>query len=77
MAEISFEDAMKRIEEIVADLERGELPLEESLNRFEEAIKLARACQKKLETARERISKLVKADDDSFTLEPLDGSRDD
>ncbi len=77
MAEISFEDAMKRIEEIVADLERGELPLEESLNRFEEAIRLARTCQKKLETARERISKLVKADDDSFTLEPLDGSRDD
>jgi exodeoxyribonuclease VII small subunit len=77
MAEISFEDAMKRIEEIVADLERGELPLEESLNRFEEAIKLARKCQQQLETAKKRISKLVKAEDDGFTLEPLDEAPDD
>lgn len=77
MAETSFEDAMKRIEEIVADLERGDLPLEESLDRFEEAIKLARACQQQLETAKKRISKLVKVDDDSFTLEPFNGTLDD
>ena len=77
MAEMSFEDAMKRIEQIVADLERGELPLEESLDRFEEAVKLARSCQRKLETAKKRISKLVKADDESFTLEPFEAPDED
>ena len=69
---LSFEDAMKRIEEIVSDLERGELPLEKSLDRFEEAVKLARSCQQTLEAAQKRISKLVSTDGNSFTLEPLD-----
>ena len=68
----SFEDAMKRIEEIVSELERGELPLEKSLDRFEEAVKLARSCQKTLDAAQKRISKLVRNESDSFTLEPLD-----
>ena len=77
MAEMSFEDAMKRIEEIVSDLERGELPLEESLDRFEEAVKLARSCQRKLEAAKKRISKLVKADDETFTLEPFEAPDED
>jgi exodeoxyribonuclease VII small subunit len=77
MAKMSFEAAMKRIEKIVSDLERGELPLEESLERFEEAVKLARSCQKQLEAAQERVSKLVRADDDTFTLEPLDESGED
>jgi exodeoxyribonuclease VII small subunit len=77
MAEPSFEEAMKRIEEIVTDLERGELPLDQSLERFEEAVKLARSCQKKLEAAQQRISKLVRADDGGFALEPFDESRQD
>jgi exodeoxyribonuclease VII small subunit len=77
MAEMSFEDAMKRIEKIVSDLERGELPLEESLEKFEEAVKLARSCQQKLEAAQERVSKLVRANDDTFTLEPLEESGED
>jgi exodeoxyribonuclease VII small subunit len=72
---MSFEDAMKRIEEIVSDLERGELPLEQSLDRFEEAVKLARSCQQTLEAAETRISKLVRTGDDGFTLEPLDEPR--
>ncbi|MFH1314659.1 MAG: exodeoxyribonuclease VII small subunit [Candidatus Eisenbacteria bacterium] len=69
---MSFEDAMTRIEEIVSDLERGELPLEQSLDRFEEAVKLARSCQQTLGAAQKRISKLVRSEDDGFTLEPLD-----
>lgn len=77
MGEMSFEEAMKRIEEIVGDLERGDLPLEESLDRFEEAVKLARSCQHKLEAAQARVSKLVNAGEDGFALEPLDESRED
>jgi len=76
MTKMSFEDSMKKIEEIVAELEKGELPLEASLDRFEEAVKLARACQRKLEKAQARISKLVKSED-GFMLEPLDESSED
>ena len=74
MAEMTFEEAMKRIEKIVGDLEKGDLPLEESIDRFEEAVKLARSCQEKLEKAEARISKLVKTGESGFTLEPLDES---
>ena len=77
MAEMSFEDAMKRIEAIVGELEQGDLPLEESLARFEEAVKLARSCQRKLEAAQARVSKLINRGDDGFTLEPLDQPRED
>jgi exodeoxyribonuclease VII small subunit len=76
MAEVKFEDAMKRIEKIVGDLESGDLPLEESIERFEEAIKLAKSCQARLEKAEERVSKLVKSED-GFALEPLDEKRED
>lgn len=76
MTKMSFEDSMKKIEEIVAELEKGEIPLEASLDRFEEAVKLARACQRKLEKAQARISKLVKTEN-GFMLEPLDESSED
>jgi exodeoxyribonuclease VII small subunit len=71
MAELSFEQAMKRIEEIVADLEKGDLPLEKSLDAFEEAVMLARKCQGKLKAAQDRIAKLVKTDDGEVILEPF------
>ncbi|HEC83001.1 MAG TPA: exodeoxyribonuclease VII small subunit [Firmicutes bacterium] len=71
MAEMKFEDAMKRIEEIVNQLEKGDLPLEQALEHFEEAIKLARICQAKLEDAQQRISKLVREGED-FRLEPFE-----
>lgn len=71
MAEMKFEDAMKRIEEIVNQLEKGDLPLEQALERFEEAIKLAKICQAKLEDAQQRISKLVREGED-FRLEPFE-----
>jgi exodeoxyribonuclease VII small subunit len=77
MGEFNFEEAMKRIEKIVADLEKGELPLDESLDRFEEAVKLARACQEKLEKAEARIAKLVRTGESDFELEPLDDTEGD
>ena len=45
----SFETAMKRLEEIVRTMERGELPLEESLKLFEEGTALVRSCTKQLD----------------------------
>jgi len=77
MAEPSFEEAMKRIEQIVADLEKSDIPLEESLARFEEAVKLARVCHHKLDEAQKKITKLVGADEGGFALEPFDQSGED
>jgi exodeoxyribonuclease VII small subunit len=77
MGEMSFDQAMKRIEEIVADLEKGEIPLEKSLDLFEEAVRLAGGCQKKLEKAQARITKLTRTGEQGFTLEPFEETRDD
>lgn len=53
---ISFEDALKRIEEIVAVLEKGECSLDDSLKLFEEATSLCAHCNLKLEQAHEKIN---------------------
>ena len=59
----SFEEAMKRLEEIVRTMERGELPLEESLKLFEEGTALVRSCAKQLDEAEMKIVKLMKSPD--------------
>ena len=59
----SFEAAMKRLEEIVRTMERGELPLEESLKLFEEGTALVRGCAKQLDEAEMKIVKLMKGPD--------------
>jgi len=57
--DMSFEEALKRLEETVRTLEDGELPLKESLARFEEGVKLRQLCDQKLEAAEQKIEKLV------------------
>jgi len=57
---VTFEAALKQLEDIVQRLERGELPLEESLKLYEEGIRLSRLCHTKLEEAERRIEVLVK-----------------
>lgn len=59
----SFEVAIKRLTEIVQVLERGELPLEESLRLFEEGVKLSRLSQQKLDTAERRVEQLLAVDE--------------
>ena len=59
-AEMKFEDALKRLEKIVADLESGDLLLDESLKRYEEGVKLAQLCSKRLDSARRKVEVLVK-----------------
>jgi exodeoxyribonuclease VII small subunit len=56
----SFEETMQRLGEIVGELESGELPLAESLARFEEGIRLARGCQTELDEAEARVEELLK-----------------
>jgi exodeoxyribonuclease VII small subunit len=55
----SFEDSIKRLSEIVQTLERGDLPLEESLRLFEEGVRLSRASQERLEAAQKRVEELL------------------
>jgi exodeoxyribonuclease VII small subunit len=60
MAEKKFEAALARLEAIVEELEKGELPLEQSLKLFEEGIKLARLCGTRLEEAERKVEVLLK-----------------
>lgn len=57
--EKKFEDALARLEEVVKQLEDGQLPLEESLELYAEGIQLANICNKQLETAEQRINTLM------------------
>ena len=60
MAEVKFEDALAKLEEIVRKMEQGELTLDESLASFEEGIRLSRLCAGKLDEAERRIEILLK-----------------
>ena len=77
MGEPSFEEAMKRIEKIVADLERSDMPLEESITLFEEAVRLAKVCYERLDQAQKRVTKLVGTPQEGFVLEPFEESEED
>lgn len=59
----SFEESILRLEEIVRTMERGELPLEQSLQLFEEGTTLAKSCSKLLDEAELKIVKLMKGPD--------------
>ena len=59
MAALKFENAMARLETIVSDLEKGDLPLDESLRIFEEGIRLSKTCLKMLDDAERRVEILI------------------
>ncbi len=59
----AFEAAIKRLSEIVQALERGDLPLEESLRLFEEGVQLSRVSQQRLDAAEKRVEQLLAVDD--------------
>jgi len=60
----SFEDSVKRLAEIVEELESGELPLEQSLKLFEEGVRLARTSQATLDEAERRVEQLLTLDEE-------------
>ncbi len=67
----SFEDVLARLQTVVARLEKGDLPLEESLAVFEEGIRLSRLGQKRLDDAERRVELLLSQEDGGKTR-PLD-----
>ena len=71
MAEKKFEAAMDRLEEVVTELESGELGLEQSLKLFEEGVKLARICNARLEEAERKVEVLMKDKNGKMTAKPF------
>jgi len=72
MAEMKFEDALKKLEKIVGELEDGNLSLDDALARYEEGIRLSKTCAKKLEVARKKVEILLKSEDGSVELKDFD-----
>ncbi|MBQ1790313.1 MAG: exodeoxyribonuclease VII small subunit [Eubacteriales bacterium] len=69
---LSFEEAMKRLEEIVSHLEKGDIPLEESIRLFEEGSGLLALCSSQLEEAEQKVSLLRRGDDDETEEIPFE-----
>ncbi|KLN96468.1 exodeoxyribonuclease VII small subunit [Moellerella wisconsensis] len=60
---VSFENSLQELEQIVAKLESGELPLEDALNEFERGIQIAKQGQKVLQQAEQRVQILLRDDE--------------
>lgn len=60
---LSFEDALKRLEAIVQQLESGDVPLDQSITLYSEGDKLRAQCQKRLADAQARIDKIILGND--------------
>ena len=61
----TFEESMQRLEQIVRAMERGDVPLEESLKLFQEGTELVRSCAKLLDDAQLQVKKIMTAADGS------------
>ncbi len=70
---LNFEETIKQLEEIAKELEKGDLDLDSSVNKFEEGMKLSKKCNDFLENAEKRITVLLKDGNDikeeNFTQE--------
>jgi exodeoxyribonuclease VII small subunit len=69
--ELSFELSMEQLEKIVSELESGDLSLEDSINKFEEGIKLSKMCSKMLDETEKKILMLVQDNDGNVSEVPF------
>jgi len=69
--ELSFEEAMIKLENIVRELESGRIKLDDAVNAYEQAVKLKQFCEKKLQAAQLKIEKIEIAPDGSIQTSPL------
>ncbi len=67
----TFEESLKQLEKIVDQLERGDLPLEESIRLFEDGVRLSTACKQELDAAEGKVQILMKERDGSMRAEPF------
>jgi exodeoxyribonuclease VII small subunit len=70
-----FEDALKRLQEVVDKLEKGDLPLEDAMESFSEGIRLAQFCHKKLEEAENKVQLLLKDQQGGWVSAPFEAMR--
>jgi exodeoxyribonuclease VII small subunit len=70
--EKSFESSLEELEQIVQQLEGGDLPLERSLELFEQGVRLSRECQKRLDEAERKIEILLKGSDGAYIPTPFE-----
>lgn len=68
----TFEESMQRLEQIVRAMERGDVPLEESLKLFQEGTELVRSCNQLLENAQLQVKRIVTAADGTPVEEEFD-----
>ena len=68
---ITFEEAVARLEQIVRSMEEGKLSLDDSLKAFEEGISLVRFCNGKLDSAEQRVRILLTGEDGTMTSAPF------
>lgn len=59
MENLSFEESLEKLEEIVKKLENGDVPLDDAIDEFNKAMKLVKVCNDKLSAAEESIAKIV------------------
>ena len=71
MAKKSFEQAMKQLEEIVLELESGDMPLEKAIKKFEEGIRLSKFCTEKLDESEKKITILMQDADGNVSEMPF------
>ncbi|MFP5264260.1 MAG: exodeoxyribonuclease VII small subunit [Blastocatellia bacterium] len=71
-SEMTFESSLRELERIVGELEAGDLPLERSLELFEQGVRLSRECQKRLDEAERKVEILLKGNDGSYSPAPFD-----
>lgn len=67
--ELNFEETMQKLEKIVQELEKGELNLDDSINKFEEGMKLSKNASKYLEEAEKKITVLINSKDGEIVEE--------
>jgi exodeoxyribonuclease VII small subunit len=72
IASLSFEDALKELEGIVQQLERGQVKLDEAIAAYERGALLKRHCEQKLAEAKMKVEKIVFSADGSVGTQPAD-----
>ena len=68
--ELSFEESLEKLEEIVNKLETGDVPLDDAIDEFKNAMELVKLCENKLSSAEESIAKIVKDNGDIADFNP-------
>ena len=66
---VSFEENMKKLEEIAVELEKGDLDLDTSVSKFEEGMKISKQCSEILEKAEKKITMLIKGNNGELAEE--------